>query len=451
MPGRRARLPRPLLAAATLFPALAHAGDAPAAEHFLWIAVLLVLAKLSTLIERAGQPAVLGELLMGVLLGNLTLLGVPLFEGVRHDTIIAFLAELGVVILLFQIGLESDLDTMKSVGWRAFWVACAGVAAPFALGTLLVGPWLMPGLPGNAYLFLGAALTATSVGITGRVFQDLGKLHLKEAQIVLGAAVIDDVIGLVILAVVSAVARTGSVGVGDIVWISGKAILFLAAAIVIGRVSAGPLSRGLSRIHTGTGMKFTLLIAFCLVFAYAANRIGLAPIVGAFAAGLVLDQVQFAKFAPPPVVSEVRAAIGEADPGTRRAVEAALERYTRHRLQDLMAPLGYFLVPLFFLYTGMQVRLATLFDPAVLGIALAIAAVAFAGKLVSGLAAGPVDKWLVGWGMAPRGEVGLIFAVVGKQVGVVSELMFSVIVVVVILTTLLTPPILTALLRRRQG
>src|SRR3989338_3534412 len=148
------------------------AGHASAVT-FLWMAIILLFAKISSMVERIGQPAVLGELIIGVVLGNLYLMGIYIFEPIKQDSIIAFLAELGVVILLFQIGLESNIQKMRHVGLRAFLVACVGVAVPFALGTYVVGPWLLPGLALNAYLFIGATLTATSVGITARVFLDL--------------------------------------------------------------------------------------------------------------------------------------------------------------------------------------------------------------------------------------------------------------------------------------
>src|SRR3989344_2487559 len=169
-------------------------GHGSAATIFLWIAIILLAAKISSLIERFGQPSVLGELVIGVILGNLVLLGIGVFEPLKADLIIAFLAELGVVILLFQIGLESNISRMREVGIKALLVACVGVAVPFILGTYIVGPYLLPGQPFSAYLFIGATLTATSVGITARVFRDLGKLQSREAQIVLGAAVIDDVL-----------------------------------------------------------------------------------------------------------------------------------------------------------------------------------------------------------------------------------------------------------------
>jgi len=431
--------------------AYASGGSGKIAIGFLWIAVLLLLAKASSLIERWGQPAVLGELVMGVILGNLVLVGIGVFESVKHDKVIEFLAELGVVILLFQIGLESKIDEMRKVGWRAFWVAVIGVIAPFVLGTYVVGPWLMPGLSSNAYLFLGATLTATSVGITGRVFRDLGKLQTREAQIVLGAAVIDDVMGLIILAVVSAIVTTGAVSIGSIGLITLKALLFLVGAIFLGRWLAPWIGKGFSRIHAGTGMMFTIAISFCLIFAYLAYLAGLAPIVGAFAAGLMLEHVYFEDFEKPTINKEIEEAVKNADNETQQNVKSVLSHNTAHHLDELVAPLGHFLVPLFFIFVGMQVDLETLFDPTVLGIALAITVVAFIGKLVAGVVAGPVNKYIVGWGMAPRGEVGLIFAMIGKQLGVVTEEMFSVIIIMVILTTLLTPPILNYLLRKQPA
>jgi len=435
-----------------VFQSLVYASNGSEAnQNFLWIAMLLLAAKVaSSLLEKWQQPAVLGELIIGVLLGNLVLLGIDFLEPLKHDEIIKFLAELGVVILLFQIGLESDINTLAKVGWRAFWVATVGVTVPFGLATYLVGPWLMPGLSFNAYLFLGATLTATSVGITARVFRDLNKLQTPEAQIVLGAAVIDDVMGLIILAVVSAIVTSGTISVVGIGWITLKSFIFLGGAILVGRKLAPGIGKAFSHIQTDVAMKFTLTLMFCLVFAYLAHLVELAPIVGAFAAGLMLDPVHFKGFVDPTINDDIRAAIQPADNETKARVANVLERHSRHHVEELITPVGYFLVPLFFVMTGIQVKLETLFNFNILGVALAITGVAFVGKLVSGVVAGPVNKYIVGWGMAPRGEVGLIFAMMGKKLGVISEEMFSVAIIVVILTTLLTPPILNYLLRKER-
>ncbi len=428
--------------------AAAETGMHSYAATLFWLAVLLLFAKLASLVERIGQPSVLGELVIGVVLGNLTLLGITAFEAAEVDPLLKFLAELGVIILLFQIGLESNIKKMAKVGVPAFLVAIVGVVVPFGLGTYVVGPYLMPGLTSHAYLFLGAALTATSVGITARVFKDLGKLQTPEAQIVLGAAVIDDVIGLIILAVVSAIATAGTVSAGVVGIIAGKAVFFLVGSILLGMLLAPWLGRVFSAIHTGVGMKFTLAISFGLLLAAAAQKIGLAPIVGAFAAGLVLDPVHFRYFKDLHIVEDVRDALKGADAATQKKVQDAIEPHARNHIEYLIEPLGHFLVPLFFVMTGMSVNLVTLFDPTIILVALGITVVAFLGKIVAGLAAGKVKKSIVGWGMVPRGEVGLIFATIGRGLGVVTDELFSVIVIVVILTTLLTPPILAFQLKR---
>lgn len=452
---RKKLLPLLLVLAAVAVPIVHAASEGESNEStfaitFLWIAVILIAAKISSLVEKIGQPSVLGELVIGVILGNVTLLGLHIFEPIKQNEIISFLAELGVVILLFQIGLESNIQKMKQVGLRAFLVACVGVIVPFALGTYVVGPLLLPGLSLNAYLFLGATLTATSVGITARVFRDLNKLQTSEAQIVLGAAVIDDVLGLIILAVVSAIVTVGAVSFGMIGWITAKAILFLAGAIIVGQLIAPLLGRLFAKIHAGVGMKLTLAISFGLIVAYLAEEIGLAPIVGAFAAGLILDPVHFRYFKDPKVVNDVRASVKDAPPEIQEKVNQAIEPHAHRHIEDLIEPIGYFLVPIFFVYTGINVKLETLFNLPILLVALGITVAAFIGKVVAGLVAGKVNKSIVGFGMIPRGEVGLIFAVMGKNLGVVSDEIFSAIVIMVILSTLLTPPILTVLLRRQD-
>lgn len=444
----RSRIRLILFGMCALVPSVYASTDGHTANLFLWIALLLIVAKISSLaVERIQQPAVLGELLIGVLLGNLGLFGINYFEAIKTDEVMAFLAQLGVVLLLFKSGLETNIDTMLKVGMRAFLVACLGVIVPFGLA-YFIAPLILPNLSQNTYLFLGATLTATSVGITSRVFKDLGKLNTPEAQIVLGAAVIDDVMGLVILAVVSAIVTTGTVSAGEVSWITLKAGLFLVGSIVIGQWAAGYIGKKLSKLHAGESMKFTLVICFGLIFAYLAYLVGLAPIVGAFAAGLVLDKVQFEDFEDAAVHDDIQKTLIHADEELKDRVENVLEKHRHHHIENLIDPLGHFLIPLFFVLTGMQVNLHSFTNLPILMTALIITALAFISKLASGLAAGNVNKWIVGWGMAPRGEVGLIFAMTGKGLGVVNDDMFAVIVIMITLTTLLTPPILGRLLRK---
>ena len=431
-----------------LLPAAHAAGASSSGENFLWLALILIAANVAArLLERIRMPGVLGELLIGIVLGNLALIGVTYFDAIKGDAIIAFVAELGVVILLFQIGLESSLGQMRKTGARASLVAVIGIIAPFALGVFLIGPWLLPGESFNAYLFLGATLTATSVGITGRVFRDLGQIGSVEAQIVLGAAVIDDVLGLVILAVVTSLVREGSISGYGVLVLIVEALAFLGGSIALGRLLAPWLSGSLARVHAGVGMQLALILSVCLVMAYLAHLIGLAPIVGAFAAGLVLEPVFLAAFDEPEIVREIRLLIRRDDDARATGIRNVLDHHAAQHHHHLLEPLGYFFVPVFFVYTGMQVQLASLADSKILLIAAGVTVTAVVGKLVAGWAAGPVNRMLVGWGMVPRGEVGLIFAMTGKTLGVVSDQMFSVVIVMVILTTLVTPFMLARLIR----
>ena len=458
---RLSRVSLALLAAITplMIPALSFASEAVpgGGEHgtnisiiFLWIAIVLILAKVSALVERVGQPAVLGEILMGICLGNLPLLGIYFFAPMVSNEIMHFLAELGVVILLFYIGMESSVESMVKVGAQSFLVATIGVAVPFVLGTYVAGPLLLPGQSANTYLFLGSILTATSVGITARVLKDIGKSQTAEARIIIGAAVIDDVMGLVILAVVSAIVFKGSVSMGEMGIILAKAIIFLIGAVLIGMPLAPFLGKFFSKINTGVGMKFALVISFGLVFAYLASVVGLAPIVGAFAAGLILKPVHFKEFDNPEIVKELEEVVSGAE--SRGSFVAKIDgiaaTHSEKHTEDFVDHLGHFLVPIFFVITGMQVKLEAFMNINIVLISLGLFVVAVIGKIVAGLGCGKgVNKWVVGVGMIPRGEVGLIFANMGRSLGVMDDNIFSAVVVVIMLTTLVTPPVLAALLK----
>lgn len=390
------------------------------------VAVMLVLAKLGgELFERVRQPAVLGELFAGVLLGNVVILGFTAVEPLKTNATIAALAELGVIILLFEVGLESDLREMIEVGWSSLLVALLGVVAPFLLGWG-VSAYFLPAAGTLTHIFIGATLCATSVGITARVFRDLGKLATREARIILGAAVIDDVLGLLILAVVSgaitAAAAGGSFSGFAIGWIAAKSIAFLIASIAIGLFVMPRLLRGAGRLET-RGVLLTLAISFCLILSWAAMEVGLAHIVGAFAAGLILDEVHY-------------------KPTGGR---------TERDLHDLLQPVSTVLVPIFFVLMGLKVDLRLFARVDILGFALVLTIAAIMGKQICalGVVERGVNRLAIGIGMIPRGEVGLIFAGIGASLmlppvngvsePVVNAATFGAIVIMVIITTLITP------------
>lgn len=415
------------------FPVLA-AGEAAASGEshglnpavLIGAAIMLVLAKLAgEIFERLHQPAVLGELCAGIVLGNLVILGFTRTETLKTNETIAALAELGVIILLFEVGLESDLGEMLEVGWSSLLVAVLGVMGPFVLGWG-VSAYFMPHEPRLVHIFIGAILCATSVGITARVFKDLGKLGTREARIILGAAVLDDVLGLLVLAVVVGAVKARATGatlsVFDVVVIALKSVVFLIASIAIGQLIMPRLLRGAGRLET-RGVLLTLAISFCLILAWAATKVGLAPIVGAFAAGLILDEVHY---------------------------HPTGGRYERD-LHDLLQPVSTVLVPIFFVFMGLKVDFRLFIRLDILGLAIALTLAAIIGKQLCalGVVEKGVNRLAVGLGMIPRGEVGLIFAGIGASlilpsetgVGtpVISSAIFGAVVIMVIITTLITP------------
>ncbi len=429
------------------------AGGAGTDEIFTalgWIVVVLLAARIGSAVEKLGQPPVLGELVAGVVLSSLVLFGITWLEPMRSSIVMKFLAELGTIILLFQIGLESNLKQMQNVGWRAALVGTVGVALPF-VGGYLIGHVLFPEQSTNMHVFLGATLTATSVGISVRVFRDLGMQSSTEASIILGAAVIDDVLGVVILAVVQGLVVTGTFDLIAIVWIVARSLIFLVGAIVVGGWIAPILARWMARLSRSTPMKFAVPIAFCFMLSYIAYLDDLAPIIGAFGAGLILDRVYFNIYQAPEIVESIEHdLLPELTEPHRSRLVQILDAYRLHHIEELIQPLSYFFVPIFFVLTGFSVDIRTFASLHVVKASLLITAVAVVGKLLSGLFAGPVRRSVVGWGMVPRGEVGLIFASVGLSIGVVTAEEYSAVMLMVMLTTLLPPLVLNYLLKRSR-
>ncbi|MBE9017610.1 sodium:proton antiporter [Chroococcidiopsis sp. CCALA 051] len=390
--------------------------------------------------NRFGLPPVLGELVGGVIVGVSALHLLVFPEGGADATsslimnflqttaglapeevaptyaaqseVISVLAELGVVILLFEIGLESNLKELMAVGIQAAVVACVGVAVPFGAGTAGLMIWF--GVPAVPAIFAGAALTATSIGITSKVLSELGTLNSREGQIILGAAVIDDVLGIIVLAVVASLAKTGEVDVGNVIYLIISATGFLLGAILLGNVFNKTFVTVVDRLKTRGELVIPAFI-FAFVMSYLAAAIHLEAILGAFAAGLVLDETD-----------------------------------KRKELQKQVVPIADMLVPIFFVTVGAKTDLGVL-NPAVpsnregLIIAIFLIAVAIVGKVVTGAAVfgqPGINRLAIGVGMIPRGEVGLVFAGVGSASGVLSKPLEAAIIMMVILTTFLAPPLL---------
>src|SRR5262245_51400125 len=420
-----------ILLSLILFPA-AQGHEDSMKPLLLALFILLPIAKLAGwIVERWQQPAVLGELLAGVFLGNLGLVGLHALDYLKMDAGLEILSGLGVILLLFEVGLNSSLADLLKVGLSSFMVATIGVVLPFGLGWL-VSFFLLSEHSLYVHAFIGATLCATSVGITARVLQDIDKIRTREAKIVLGAAVIDDVLGLIVLAIISGmiIGSTTGTGItaGSIVWLVTRVAIFLVGALVLGLFFVPRLMRQVAKAKS-KGMLFTFALAFCFLLSYLATLIGLAAIVGAFAAGLILECVPFQE----------------------------LLHEDERSPEEMLHPLSTFLVPLFFLHMGIKIELASLFRVEVIGLALALTLVAIIGKLACGLGAMErgLNRLSIGLGMVPRGEVGLIFAGVGLTLNVggepvLDESAFAAILVMVMVTTLITPPLLQWSFARRK-
>lgn len=404
------------------------------------VVIYLASKVVGELCARINLPPVLGELIGGVLVG-VSVLNLLIFSGPEGgetssvilsflqntaglapeatprvaeaiSEVISVLSELGVIILLFEIGLESDLKELIRVGPQAAAVAVVGVAVPFTIGTAgLVALFHIPAIPA---IFAGAALTATSIGITAKVLAEIQRLTSKEGQIIIGAAVLDDVLGIIVLAVVSSLAKTGEIEISNILYLIVGATVFLIGAILLGRLLSPYFVALVDRLKT-RGQLILPSLVFAFVLAYIGAAIQLEAILGAFAAGLVLAETE------------------------------------KHKeLEEQVIPIADMLVPIFFVVVGARTDVSVLnpLDPANregLIIAMFLVVVAIIGKIVTGLAVfgqPDINRLAIGIGMIPRGEVGLVFAGVGSATGVLSESLNAAIIVMVILTTFLAPPLL---------
>jgi len=365
------------------------------------LTIILIVAKVAAEVsDRIHVPAVIGEIFAGILIGP-SVLGL-----VNTGDMLFFLAELGVILLLVQVGLETDIIELKSVGRASILVAIIGVVLPMTLG---FGASSLLGESINTSLFVGAALTATSIGITARVFGDLRALATVEARTVLGAAVVDDVLGLIILTVVTRIVEQGTVGIGTIASTIGLAIGFLAVTSTIGFTIFPQVFARIAKGARSASTVSVVAIGIALGFSVLADKAHLAPIIGAFVAGLALRRI------------------------------AAHERVERD-----VASIAQIFVPIFFLNIGISTNIRAMADTRVIGAALLLSVVAIAGKIAaaSGAIGSRGDKWTIGFGMLPRGEVGLIFASIGLSVGALSEELYGSVLVVVLVTTLIAPPLL---------
>lgn len=446
-------------------------GD-PIAPVILGVTSILLFAIIGRFVaRRLGQPTVVGELFMGILLGNIAwYLGVDLIivlrEGPRVFDIVSqtlagapidqvaiglfgeqtgseitriitgpqggqvmqvaqtvdVFSRYGVIFLLFMVGLETNLDELRRVGADSIRVAILGVLVPFGLGFAAMA-FLLPDMPLNSDMFIAATLGATSIGITANVLRETGHNKLIEGHIILGAAVCDDILGLIILAVVSGIVVSGSVDVLEVVFVILMSAMFLVGAVKLGPLIVRFAANLMGRLDIIEAKMFTSYL-FVMILAWVANLVGLATIIGAFAAGIVLSDSFF------------------------RQHETSKRKFIG--IRELIMPLEVILLPIFFILMGIQVKIESFLSWQVIIVASGLLVAAIIGKLVSGFGArSSSNRMVIGIGMLPRGEVGLVFAAIGRTLGVINDAIFSAIVLMVVITTLISPPMLKAAIGRQ--
>lgn len=373
------------------------------------LALIFVLAKaFGYFFERIGQPPVIGELIAGIAFGP-HLIGL-----IGHSHTHEVFQELGAIILLFAVGLDTPLSELKVVGGRSMAVGGSGVVVPFLLG---FGLLTLVGESTPDALFVGTAMVATSVGVTARVLSDLGRVREPESRVILGAAVVDDILGLLVLAVVAG-SVAGDITIGSIVILAALAVGFV---VLVGGLGAQLVKRAIPLLDKLANLQvFTVALAVALGLAALAGSLHLAAIIGAFLAGM-----------------------------------AFAETRERYELEDRLQPVYSFLVPFFFVVTGTMVDLSVFGELSNLLLGLAVIALAVIGKLFGcGLAAGPMGRrsaTIVGVGMVPRGEVGILVATIGLARGVIGPDLYGIVVVMSVATTIIVPPVLTSLFKGRPG
>jgi len=438
--------------------------DDPIAPVILGVTGILFFAILGRFAaRRLNQPSVLGEVLIGIVIGvfgsylgleliivlregpavfdviNLALSGQSLDSAAREilgepaaDELLSVLqgpnggvymgvahtvdvfSRYGVIFLLFLVGLKSSVEEMRTVGFEAGRVAILGVVVPFVLGFASMR-LLAPEVSINTDMFVAATLGATSVGITAEVLRELGRDSSREGYIIIGAAVIDDILGLIMLAIVSGIIVSGGVDIANVLTIIFLATAFLAGAVYLGPYLLRATVKVLGQLDIVEAKMFTSFM-FVMVLAWLANFVGLATIVGAFTAGIILHEGYFKNLGP-----------------QNRSVS----------IRELISPLEVILVPIFFILMGIQVKLESFLEFNVILTAGGLLMAAVLGKVISGWGAGSgANRWLIGFGMMPRGEVGLIFASIGKSLGVITDALFSAVVLMIIVTTLIAPPLI---------
>ncbi|MFN8770344.1 MAG: cation:proton antiporter [Neisseriaceae bacterium] len=414
------------------FSAYANTASQANTELLLWLAIITIFAIFASSTVKIGQPFVLGQLIFGIILGALAHFNILGLSKMLTSEGVSFFAELGSIFLLLEIGLESSLQDIVRAGKHALGVALIGVIIPFILGYFIVVPYILHSNSDALRIFFGSMLAVTSTGISVSVFRELGILKSKACQIVLAASIIDDICGLVLLSITTGLIIQNSLNLATIGSTILHVCIFFIGSILLGKLILPFIIKLISKINNSSDTVILVTISFALLMSYFAGIIGLAFIIGAFLAGLLLYPQLFK--------------------GYKNIQNKADFSEDQHQLEHLIAPYGKIFTPLFFIYAGMQVDIASTLDFNTILTALLISFVAIVSKLFVGIfLPRGINRWIVGIGMVPRGEIGLIFAITGLQLKVINNDIFAAILLMIIITSIITPITINYLVRREKN
>jgi Kef-type K+ transport system membrane component KefB len=407
-----------------------------------WLVVFIFLSRSLSIVRKIGIPIIVAEILTGVILGDLHSFGINMFANSENNLIIKFLAELGAIILMFEIGLESKFSELRKNFKSGFMVAASGTAFTFFAG-YLISLYLIPNttLPQN--LLMGVITAATATGVSARIFKDMKILHSREVKFVLVASIIDELISIFCFGIISGLAIDDAFNLVTTSVTALQVFAFFGFAAVFSNWITPFITHWSTKIHAGIHMKIGVLFSICLLFSWIAFMLGLATVVGAFVAGLILDQVYFKSFSKSSFINNIRRlSLSIAEPETRDKLVKLIDGQEERDLEELLKPFSHMFTPMFFIYIGLMMNVEALFEKQTLMITIALLCASFIGRIMSGYTLKTpkkINRLLIGLGMTPIGEAGLIFAVFGKNAGLISNDTLAAIVATLVIAAILTP------------
>lgn len=417
--------------------AQSHGGVMSEKDKLLLSFGLIILASLLSLLTiKIKQPVVLGQIIAGTLIGILAHFNIGIFPELPKNHIFEFLAELGSIFLLFEIGLESNLIEIKKAGRHAIFVALTGAIIPFSLGYFVVTPLIATHYTNGLALFIGSILAVTSTGISVSVFRGLGILKEKTGQIIIAASVIDDVIGLLLLSITVDFITIGHINIGSIFNTIKDISIFFLVSMLFGFTILSKIIRFIvDKVSYRKDLLILTLITYCIFMSCFASIMDLAPIIGAFLAGLLVEGDFHQNYQNLYKGAQIPPDSNFGMPEIGRSYHAPLV--------NLIEPIGKILTPIFFIFAGLQVDIISSLNYETIKLTLIITVFAVLGKSLCGIFLPKgINKWLIGFGMVPRGEIGIIFAITGLELKLINQTMFAAILLMIVITSIITPIIL---------